>query len=112
MPRWLIGVLLVLAVYFPAAWWAHDSYVDLVPKGATILYLSGPFTWEDGFAWWVPISSTGDFTIYEDGRPMAREESYQTLTAIPGRFLHDGPRLLISTRGNPNSSGHHYWAVK
>ncbi len=111
MPRWSIAVLLVLAVYFPAAWVASLAYVDPAPSRDAVQML-GPFVWEDGFAWWITsFRPDADFTMYEDGHPLERTDDFQALSAVPGRFMHEGPRLLFSTRGNPNSGGHHYWAV-
>lgn len=105
----MAGVMLVLAVYFPAAWVAERVYVDPAPKDAA--QVLGPFVREHGFAWWVTSPRPGgNFLLYEDGHRLEQTNDFQTLADAPGRFLHDGPRLLFSTRGNPNSGGHHYWA--
>jgi hypothetical protein len=116
--RWLFGVVLVLATYFPAAKWSVSSYVDPAPKPGAI-QLHRPFVWEDGFAWRVSQQSpehvaalAGDFTIWQDDRPLERNAQFRDLEAVPGRFMHDGPSVLFSARGNPNSDGHRYWAVK
>lgn len=111
MPRWLAGVALVLTVYFPAAWVASRAYVDPAPS-ANAAQILGPFVWADGFAWWVTSPRPdGNFVLYEDARRLERTDDFQALSAVPGRVLHDGPRLLFSVRGNPNSNGHHYWGV-
>jgi hypothetical protein len=111
LPKWLVGVLLLFAVYFPAAWWAERSYRDLALPGSW--QLLRPFVRQEGFGWLVttPLPE-GELVVYEDDRPLERTDSFHDMIAVPGRFLHDGPRVLFSTQSDPNSNGHHYRAVQ
>jgi hypothetical protein len=108
----------LLTAYFPAATWSVLSCVDPAPKPGAI-QLMRPFVWEDGLAWRVGQQASegaaalaGDFTMWQDHHPLERDTQFRDLEAVPGRFMHDGPRVLFSARGNPNSDGHRYWAVK
>ena len=110
--RWQVGVVIMLAAYFPAALWSVWSYVDPAPRPHAI-QLFRPFTWEDGFAWRfsgqdIPI---GKFAVYEDDRPLEQAENFQALEAVPGRYLQQANGLYFSARGDPNSNGRRYWAV-
>jgi hypothetical protein len=118
VPRWLFGVGIVLAAYFTAATWSVLTYVDPAPKPGAI-QLFRPFAWRYGLAWSVGEQPTvnaaalaGEFTIWQDDHPLERRTQFRDLQVRPGRFTHDGPRILFSARGNPNSDGHRYWAVK
>ena len=111
MPRWLAGVGIVLTAYFPAAWMAARSYVDPAPQPGA-LQLFRPFTWQDGFAWrFGQEFPSGNFVVYKDARPLVQAESFQVLEAVPGRYLQQANGLYFSARGDPNSSGHRYWAA-
>lgn len=67
--RWLAGVGIVLTAYFPAAWWARQSYVDPTPPGIAVQVLR-PFIHEGNSLWRVgeqPRPLVGDFILYENG---------------------------------------------
>ena len=104
-----------IAAYFALASWAKFSYVDPTPLGNCVTQLFWPFTHERGYAWSAGEQPTtpckNDFIVYEDNHPLAPADNFSGLSETPGEFLHDGPRILISARGDPNHNGKRYWLV-
>jgi hypothetical protein len=130
-PWWLLAVLVLFALYFPAALWLQHSYVNDSPKGRTVVRLSKPFERFGAGAVahrWMPVAEQLDgadsaddlerssVLLYEGAKLLGPPHSLHSdiATLGHGRYSHwQGQGIVFSASDNsdPNSNGRPYWAV-
>jgi hypothetical protein len=125
----IVGVMLTLGAYFPAALWLQHSYVPLEePKGAVFRLNSFLKMSKNGFGYTTIIhrlANLGDtedqprrspLLLFENTKPLGPAHSPQEdieETGL-GRFSHlKQVGFLFSTSDNsdPNTNGRNYWVV-
>jgi hypothetical protein len=133
MPRSLAYAIAVLfVVYFPAAVWVRDAYVDDTPKGNVVVMLYRPFAKFGSVGAiareWVPLDQLLDdaddaanprqspVLLYEDDRLLGPAHSVhaEIMNVGLGRYSHwAGQGIVFSASDNsdPNTNGRRYWAV-
>lgn len=132
MPKWLIALIALFAVYFPFAIWADRSYVSTTPKGKVVIQLLPPFEVHNrsafiGINHVRPLDEFGDDPKIEgDAKsPVVIIEGvwqlspgHTTFADVShygaGRFAHlKGVGIVFSSSdaSDPNTNGRRYWAV-
>lgn len=131
MPRWLLAVLILFAVYFPAGLWLRGAYVDPAPTGQTVIQILPPFERygaaaikrepfglppDVGDREDVEGDARSQVVIYEDGTRLG--PAHSTFAEIRdlgmGRFAcwqHQGIAFSASDNSDPSTNGRRYWAV-
>ena len=128
---------IAIAIYFAFAGWSIHSYVDPVPKGKIVTWLSPPFEKSsshpylfvahylaspamakllDGLADSADNNERSPVVLYEDGRQLGpAHSSHADIARLGGgRFSHWlGQGFVFSTSDNsdPNTNRRRYWAV-
>lgn len=123
--------------YFALATYFNRTFVDPRPSGKVVLLLTGPFTHESGFAYWVSRlreedrrilanivsddpknakDTSSPIQLYEGSSPLG--PGHSTFRAISktgrGHFAYWSERGIFfssSDNTNPNENRRRYWAV-
>lgn len=132
MPKWLLVLAALFAVYFPVAWSLKASHEVQIPKGRTVVQIVKPFTrdnhaaipWQFGLERFAALGDnphvegdkTSPIALYEDGKELGPAHStFKDIYHLGGgRFSHlKGRQFVFSTSDNsdPNTNGRAYWVV-
>jgi hypothetical protein len=130
MTRLGAAIVALFVLYFPAAAWVKQRYVDIVPKGKIVIQLVKPFevydhanishqpTLDRLSKWADPETAKpqrSPVVVYEDNVPLG--PNHNTFEAISkqgaGRYSHwrGGLAFSASDNSDPNSNSRTYWAV-
>lgn len=132
MPKWVLVLAALFAVYFPVAGWLKATYADIAPKGKIVYQIHRPYT-RHGHAN-IPndiglarfnsygddakkeADSTSPIMVYEDGKPLgpAHSSFADVSKQGGGRFSHlKDAQFVFSSSDNsdPNTNGRSYWLV-
>jgi hypothetical protein len=130
MTRLGVAIIALFVVYFPAAAWVKQRYVDIIPKGKIVVQLIKPFEVYkyanvshhpalDRLSNWADPETAklqhSPIVIYEDTVPLG--PGHNTFDAISkqgaGRYSHwrGGVVFSASDNSDPNSNNRTYWAV-